>query len=202
MANPASQVKESTLTLALERIDRRIARDLRALRRARSLTLAQMSESIGRSVGWLSQVERGISMPTLADLSRLADTFGVPMTLFFSREQQAEPEREVIVRANARRNLGSIEPGLEEELLLPVLGGSFEMRRRVFAPGSASDQHAGRDTEEAGYVIAGEIDIEVDGVCHTLQAGDSFRYKGKTMRWRNCGDEDAVVVWVMSPPVY
>jgi transcriptional regulator with XRE-family HTH domain len=202
MTNSASQVKESTLTLALERIDRRIARDLRALRRARSLTLAQMSESIGRSVGWLSQVERGISMPTLADLKRLSDTFGVPMSLFFSREQPAEPEREVVVRGHARRTLGPTEPGLEEELLSPALGGSFEMRRRVFQPGVTSDHHAGRETEEAGYVMAGLIDLEVDGVWHTLQAGDSFRFKGKTMRWRNDCDSEAIVIWVMSPPVY
>ena len=202
MANSASQVKESKFSLALERIDARIARDLRALRRARSLTLAQMSESIGRSVGWLSQVERGISMPTLADLSRLADTFGVPMSLFFSREQQSEPEMEVVVRANARRDLGVIEAGVEEELLSPALGGSFEMRHRTFAPGATSTQKSARDTEEAGYVLSGTIDIEVDGTWHLLHAGDSFRFKGKTMRWRNDSDEDAVLIWVLSPPVY
>lgn len=202
MTNSASQVKESKLTAALQRIDRRIARDLRALRRARSLTLAQISESVGRSVGWLSQVERGISIPTLADLSRLADTFGVPMSLFFSREQPAEPEREIVVRSHARRSLGPTEPGLEEELLSPTLGGSFEMRRRVFLAGTTSEERPGRDTEEAGYVLSGFLELEVDGVRHTLQAGDSFCFKGKAMRWRNDGAEDAVVIWVMSPPVY
>ena len=202
MTNSASQVKESKFTLALERIDARIARDLRALRRARSLTLTQISESVGRSVGWLSQVERGISMPTLADLSRLADTFGVPMSLFVSREQQSEPEMEVVVRANARRTLGPTEAGLEEELLSPALGGSFEMRRRTFAPGAMSERKPPRDNEEAGFVLAGSVDLEVDGVWHLLQAGDSFRFKGKSLRWRNSGDADAVVIWVMSPPVY
>jgi quercetin dioxygenase-like cupin family protein len=109
---------------------------------------------------------------------------------------------EVVVRANARRALGPSEQGLEEELLSPALGGSFEMRRRTFAPGSSSCEHAGRETEEAGYVLAGMIDLEVDGVWHTLQAGDSFRFKGKTMRWRNDEAEEAIVIWVMSPPVY
>ncbi len=202
MSNSASQASESKLTLALERIDRRIARDLRALRRARSLTLAQISESVGRSVGWLSQVERGISMPTLTDLSRLADTFGVPMSLFFSKEEPAEPEMEVVVRAHARRMLGPTEDGLEEELLSPALGGSFEMRRRTFAPGTVSEDHAARETEEAGFLLNGQLDIEVDGDWHSLQAGDSFRFKGKSMRWRNDGAEPAIVIWVMSPPVY
>ena len=202
MANSASQVKESKLTLALERIDARIARDLRALRQARSLTLTQISESVGRSVGWLSQVERGISMPTFADLSRLADTFGVPMSLFVSREAQSEPEMEVVVRAGARRTLGPTEAGLEEKLLSPALGGSFEMRHRSFAPGTTSLQKSARDTEEAGYVLSGTIDIEVDGTWHMLHAGDSFRFKAKSIRWRNDGSTEAVVIWVLSPPVY
>ncbi|MBO6902716.1 MAG: helix-turn-helix transcriptional regulator [Rhizobiaceae bacterium] len=202
MANSASQVKESKLTLALERIDARIARDLRALRQARSLTLTQISESVGRSVGWLSQVERGISMPTFADLSRLADTFGVPLSLFVGREAQSEPEMEVVVRAGARRTLGPTEAGLEEELLSPALGGSFEMRHRTFSPGATSQQKSARDTEEAGFVLAGSIDIEVDGTWHALGVGDSFRFKGKSMRWRNNGDTDAIVIWVLSPPVY
>jgi len=82
MADSANPAKEGGLSRALERIDKRLSRDLRALRQARSLTLAQIAERIGRSVGWMSQVERGISMPTLADLRRLADQFGVPITSF------------------------------------------------------------------------------------------------------------------------
>lgn len=198
----ANPVKEGGLSRALQRIDRRLSHDLRALRQARSLTLAQISEHIGRSVGWMSQVERGISMPTLADLRRLADLFGVPLSLFYTREQPSDTDGEVVVRANARRQLGSAEPGLVEELLSPSLGGAFELRRRVFAPGAQSLAQKRRDTEEAGYVLSGRLVIEVDNVAQELEAGDSFRVKGKAILWRNDGDTEAVVIWVMSPPVY
>jgi transcriptional regulator with XRE-family HTH domain len=198
-ANPA---KEGSLSRALERIDQRLSRDLRALRQARSLTLAQISERIGRSVGWMSQVERGISMPTLADLRRLADLFGVPMSLFDRCEQTADTDGEVVVRAGGRRQLGSTEPGLMEELLSPSLGGAFELRRRVFAPGAESSSPMRRETEEAGFVFSGQLQLEIEGVAQELEAGDSFRFKGKAVRWRNTGDTEAVVIWVMSPPVY
>lgn len=198
-ANPAN---ERGLSRALERIDQRLSRDLRALRRAKSLTLAQISTSIGRSVGWMSQVERGISMPTLGDLRRLADLFGVPMSLFFVREQSAGTDGEVVVRAGARRELGPTEPGLVEELLSPSLGGSFEMRRRVFAPGAESVSRGRADSEEAGYVLSGSLTLEMNGSVQELQAGDSFRFKGKAARWRNSADTEAVVIWAMSPPVY
>jgi len=198
-ANPA---KDRALSRALERIDQRLSRDLRALRQAKSLTLAQISERIGRSVGWMSQVERGLSMPTMADLRRLADLFGVPMTLFYTREQPADTDGEVVVRAAARRQLGRTRQGLADELLSPSLGGAFEMRRRVFAPGAESVAQPRPDTEEAGFVLSGRLVMEIDGVAQELDKGDSFSFKGKSVRWRNPADTEAVVIWVMSPPVY
>ena len=202
MADPANLAKESTLSRALGRIDQRLSRDLRALRQAKSLTLAQIAERIGRSVGWMSQVERGISMPTLADLRRLADQFGVPMSLFYTREQPADTDEEIVVRRDARRVLGHVEEGLVEELLSPSLGGSFQMRRRVFSPLSASSVPTRHDAEQAGFVQSGTLVLEIDGAEQQLGPGDSFRFKAKAVRWRNDGNEDAVVIWVMSPPVY
>ena len=49
-------------------LDLTLARDIRALRKARGLTLVACADRLGRSVGWLSQVERGLSVPSLADL--------------------------------------------------------------------------------------------------------------------------------------
>ena len=44
--------------------------------------------------------------------------------------------------------------------------------------------------------------IEIGGIWHCLTEGDSFRFRDRTYRWRNPGDMPAVVVWVVSPPVY
>lgn len=179
-----------------------LARDIRALRKARGLTLSTIALKLGRSVGWVSQVERGLSVPTLADLRALADLFSVPLSLFFAHEAADDAERGVIVRAGRRRTLGTSESGLVEELLSPDLGGSFELLRSEFAPGSALSSPTVRPTEEAGYVVAGRFDLEIDGVWHELGPGDSFRFAGQPFRWRNPGNEAAVVIWAVSPPVY
>jgi transcriptional regulator with XRE-family HTH domain len=179
-----------------------LAHDLRALRKTRGLTLAEIAMRLQRSVGWVSQVERGLSTPSLADLKSFAELFGVPLSLFFGHEAESEDERGVVVRACRRRSLGTSETGLVEELLSPDLGGSFEMLRSVFAPGSELPESALRKTEEAGYLASGRFDIEIDGVWHHLAEGDSFRFAAKPFRWRNPGDEPAVVIWVISPPVY
>jgi transcriptional regulator with XRE-family HTH domain len=181
---------------------RMLAADIRALRRARGLTLAETAMRLGRSIGWLSQVERGISVPAIEDMRRFAELFGVALGLFFAHEVSDEAERGVVVRAGRRRSLGTSESGLVEELLSPDLGGSFELLRSVFAPGAALAAAALRDTEEAGYVVSGRFDLEVDGVWHRLGEGDSFRFRGKPFRWKNPGAEPAVVIWAVSPPIY
>ena len=179
-----------------------LARDIRALRKARGLTLAEIGQRLKRSVGWLSQVERGLSVPSLADLRAFAELFGVPLSLFFGHEAESNEERGVIVRSARRRSLGTSESGLVEELLSPDLGGSFEMLRSVFAPGAGLNEAALRKTEEAGYVVSGRFDIEIDGIWHRLAEGDSFRFAAKPFRWKNPGRQAAVVIWVVSPPVY
>ena len=70
---------------------------------------------------------------------------------------------------------GTAESGLVEELLSPDLGGSFELLRSVFAAGSALQTVAVRQTEEAGYVISGSFDLEVDGVWHHLSESCRLR---------------------------
>lgn len=182
--------------------ERLLAGDIRALRKARGLTLAEIALKLDRSVGWVSQVERGLSIPSLGDLRAFAELFGVPLSLFFSHDVPAEEERGVVVRAGSRRSLGTSESGLVEELLSPDLGGSFEMLRSVFAPGAELKTEGRRPTEEAGYVASGTFELEIGGVWHRLSEGDSFRFEGKPFRWRNPGADSAVVIWVVSPPVY
>jgi len=185
-------------------LSRLMAVDIRALRKARGLTLTAIASRLGKSVGWASQVERGISRPTLADLRAFAEMFKVPVSLFLHPEEQviSEEEQGTIVRAGHRRSLGTSESGAVEELLSPDLGGAFAMLRSEFAPGSELETVMHRQAEESGFVVSGRFDIEIDGVWYRLSEGDSFRFKGQPFRWRNPGKVPAVLVWITSPSVY
>ena len=179
-----------------------VGADLRALRKARGLTLSELALKVGRSVGWLSQVERDLAEPTIADLRRLAAALEQPLSLFFGPNNAPEDERGYVVRWNSRRALGSAEQGLVEQLLSPDLSGSFEIVRSVFEPGTELPEFNQRATEEAGYLIAGELELWIGERHFHLKPGDSFRFKDERHRWRNPGDQPAIAIWVIAPPVY
>lgn len=181
---------------------RTLGADLRALRKARGLTLIGMAEALGRSVGWMSQVERDLSQPGIDDLRRMAALLEVPLSILFGQSDTPVAEAGYVVRASARRAIGSREGGLVEELLSPDLTDDFEVLHSTFAPGSALSQPTRRATQELGYVVSGQIDVTIAGTCHKLNAGDSFRIRGEDYSWANPYGAPAVVIWVIAPPVY
>ena len=176
--------------------------DLRALRKARGVTLSGLAEATGRSVGWLSQVERDISSPSVEELRKLSTALGVPISLFFGQAETAPGEEGRVVRAGARRRVGAGENGLIEELLSPDLTDDFEVIHSTFKPGSSLAETQARPTQEVGYVMSGKLTVWIGGRRFDLNPGDSFRIREEPYRWENPHSEDAVVIWVIAPPVY
>jgi len=176
--------------------------DLRALRKARGLTLQGMAESLGRSVGWLSQVERDLSEPSITDLRHMAKALDVSVSSLFRQEPTEAGEDGYIVRSSARRPIGSRAAGLVEELLSPDLTDDFEMVHSTFEPHSEITEPVSRPTQEVGYIVSGRLDLWIDGTTHALNTGDSFRIRGEPFRWMNPYDTPCEAIWVIAPPVY
>lgn len=176
--------------------------DLRALRKSRDLTLSELADQLGRSVGWLSQVERDKSEPTLSDLRQIAGALDVPLSILFGQSYALPDERGYVVRAGARRTMGAGDEGVVEELLSPDLTDDFEVIHSTFQPHSAMQTPAQRATQELGYVVSGCLDLKIGDRSFTVGPGDSFRIRGEQYHWVNPYDQTAVVIWVIAPPVY
>ena len=180
-----------------------VGEDIRSLRKSREMTLQQLAAAVGRSLGWLSQVERGQTTPSVRDLGLIAERLGVTISFFFRSSSRAPEERGLILRAADRTPIGSSETGLTEELLSPTLSGSFEMIKSIFAPGASSGGLApAREKEDGGVLISGRLQITIGALNTELAPGDSFQFAGKPYGWANPYDEPAVVIWVVSPPIY
>lgn len=176
--------------------------DIRALRKARGLTLTEIAAHLDRSVGWLSQVERDLSEPSISDLRLIAECLGVPMSMLFAHHSAPADEQGYVVRAGSRRPMGSGSEGLIEELLSPDLTDDFEMVHSTFQPHSRMQTPANRPTQEVGYMVSGRLELIIGGRAFSVGPGDSFRIKHEPYQWANPYDEPAVAVWVIAPPVY
>jgi transcriptional regulator with XRE-family HTH domain len=184
-------------------LTKQIGEDIRALRKARRMTLQALADAVGRSLGWLSQIERGQTQPSVRDLGLIAETFGISISFFFRSASRDEAERGLVLRAADRVPIGSTESGLTEELLSPTLAGSFEMIKSVFAPRSNSNGPVtGRQREDGGVLVSGKLSLTIGDRAFNLNTGDSFQFAGAPYAWRNDHDEPAVIIWVVAPPVY
>jgi len=176
--------------------------DLRALRKARGLTLHTLAARLERSVGWLSQVERDLSDPSVNDLRMIAAELDVPISLLFAHAPAPADEAGYIVRQGARRPIGTRAAGLIEELLSPDLTDDFEVVHSTFEPHSQIDRAVTRPTQELGYLLSGRLNMQIGAHDFIIHPGDSFRIRGEPHRWANPYDEPAVAIWVIAPPVY
>jgi transcriptional regulator with XRE-family HTH domain len=178
---------------------------IRDLRRARGMTLQELADQIGKSVGYMSQIERNKSTLTIAALMSISRALGVPMNWFFQDSGKvASGERHVVVRKGSRRSMQFTNLGIREELLSPNLRGPLELLLSVIEPGASSGEepysHSGH---EAGLVLQGTLELWVGERCFRLEEGDSFAFTSTELhRCRNPGEIQTRIVWVITPPSY
>ena len=178
---------------------------IRDLREARGLNLAELARTIHKSIGYVSQIERGRSEISISTLKAISEALGVQISWFFQGYDPRVPaEHGHVVRREHRRRLDFPGTGIEEELLSPTLTGEAELILSTFAPGARSgDEQVSRMAEQSGYVIEGQLELHLGAKRFSLRAGDSFRIgRGESFSARNPGAVTSVSLWVVAPPRY
>ena len=186
----------------------RLGQDIHGLRKARGMTLADLAERTGRSVGFLSQIENGLKKPSVGTLQSISDALGIGIGWFFQNDMADEAEeRRYIVRRNQRRRLSysnlatSDYLGMTDYLVSPTLTGQHAMVLSEYAPGASSgDDTYGHEGEESGFLLSGVLDIQIGDEVYRLEPGDSFLFDSHLPhRYHNPGDETAVVLMTLLP---
>ena len=183
--------------------------EIRQLRKIRGITLQQMADAIGKSVGFLSQVERNKTKPSVAALQDISEVLGVYIGWFFQPNTiTSTDEQQFIVRRKNRRRLSYSELsntdylGLHDHLLSTNLNGELALGISRYEPGaSTGDDSYDHQGEEAGIVLEGQLELTIDNKQYILEAGDSFSFKSQLKhRYANPSDTDeTVVVWANTP---
>ncbi|MSP82601.1 MAG: cupin domain-containing protein [Alphaproteobacteria bacterium] len=187
-----------------------LGRDIRGLRRAKGMTLADLGTATNLSEGFLSQVERGGKQPSIGTLQHISEALGVAIGWFFEVTPAANPdEGRYIVRKESRRRLAHslLGPtdylGMTDVMLSPSLGGRLAMVQTTYDPGGHSgDNLVSHEGEEAGVVVAGVLEVQIDERKFLLREGDSFTFPSTLPhRYANAGNGPVTLVFAITPVV-
>lgn len=182
-------------------MDVAVGKRIRDLRQTRAMSLEAVAARTKLSIGFLSQIERGLSSPSLRVLATLADVLGVGIAgLFGASEDASSASDAVVTRERQRAKLNLWRSGISKQLLSPAGSeGQLNLFLVHMEPGgSTGDELYTHDGEEAGLVIEGEMKLTVDAESWTLKQGDSFRFASRRPhRFSNPSpDAKALVLWV------
>jgi len=177
--------------------DARVGAQLRAARLAARKSMAEVAEEAGLTKGFLSKLERDLANVSVASLIRLCDALGVSVGSLF------QPSKGEVVRADERPTINFGGTGIKEYLLTPVHERRVQAILSDLEPGGGSgdEPYALPADVELVFILAGRLEITIEGELIVLEEGDAFTFTADARHyWRaglDCGPTR--VLWVVSP---
>jgi transcriptional regulator with XRE-family HTH domain len=186
----------------------RIGMRLKYARLSKGYTLAQLADIVKCSESMISKVENDKLRPSIAMLHRFSQALETNIASLIS---EPDPNAEVvsIIRGKSRPRI-HVDPewqGAEgvwlERVIPPTPGGLLQSHVLNLAPRGRSDGLITHTGEELGFVITGEVDLEVAGAIYELKAGDSFFFPSSLEHgYHNKGKQVTRILWVNTPPSF
>jgi transcriptional regulator with XRE-family HTH domain len=153
-----------------------VGRRLRSLRRSRNRSLQELATATGLSIGLISQIERGLSSPSVKSLVALGEALGVGIAWFFDETAPLNAEEtDLVVRSDRRRTLSMGEGEVAKQLLSPDPRRGLQLYLITVEPGGSTGPglyaHSG---ESGGLVLSGQLLLWIEDRHFLLKQGDSF----------------------------
>ena len=159
------------------------------------MTLKEVADQAGLSVGFISQVERDLTAPSLSSLVSICKILKTDIGTYV--QQPGSVSRYSRGSQRPRYALsGQPNPIRYERISADFPGRKIRSVLMNIPPGYRSEVIA-HDGEEMMFVLAGEIATSVDGNHMILNAGDSIHFASTSPHsvWNSTGDT-SVVLWV------
>jgi len=152
--------------------DARVGAQLRAARLAARKSMAEVAEEAGLTKGFLSKLERDLANVSVASLIRLCDALGVSVGSLF------QPSKGEVVRADERPTINFGGTGIKEYLLTPVHERRVQAILSDLEPGGGSgdEPYALPADVELVFILAGRLEITIEGELIILEEGDAFTF--------------------------
>lgn len=177
-----------------------IGEKIKRLRVKNSLTQEELADRCELTKGFISQVERDLTSPSIATLVDILEGLGTNLKDFFNEKVD---EKIVFTKDDAFESENSdlkytlkwIIPNAQKNSMEPILID--------IEPNGRSKEDMPHEGEEFGHVISGSIYMHLGDEKFKVKKGDSFYYKANSNHYiSNEGKTKASIIWVSTPPSF
>ena len=179
-----------------------LATRLRERRLERGLTLKAVADAAGLSVGFISQIERGITVPSLSSLVSVSRVLDVNVGDFLTSQPQPD-ENEVQTKQSERPVFAVSESSVTYERVSSSFPGHILRSVIIHEPPGHRSEPIAHEGEEMMFVLEGTITVEIDGKRTILETGDSVHFPSSQVHssW-NHTDHPATILWAGTMDVF
>lgn len=170
-------------------------KDLRVLN---GLTQEELADRTELSKGFISQLERDLTSPSIATLEDILHCLGTNIGDFFAakeRESIVFPEEEYFEKEDfqLKNKVEWIVPNAQKNEMEPI--------RLTLGAGGSTYPDNPHEGEEFGYVLKGEITLHIGKEAFKVKKGQSFYYRPDKEHYIKSA-KGAQIIWVSTPPSF
>lgn len=171
---------------------------IKDLRVASGLTQEELADRTELSKGFISQLERDLTSPSISTLEDILRVLGVTIAEFFAEgrdEQLVFGEDDYFEKEDAelKNKIEWIIPNAQKNMMEPI--------RLTLEKGGSTYPDTPHEGEEFGFVLKGEITLHVGNKTYGAKAGESFYYQSSRQHYIS-SEKGAEIIWVSTPPSF
>ena len=177
-----------------------IGKKIKELRILKGLTQEELADRAELTKGFISQVERNHTSPSIATLVDILQCLGTDLKNFFEEDEDNQ-----IVFSNEdyfekedkelKNMIQWIVPNAQKNLMEPILV--------TLEAGGSTYPDNPHEGEEFGYVLSGSIVLHLGDKSYKVKKNESFYFKPKSNHYiSNNGKTTAKVIWISTPPSF
>lgn len=177
-----------------------IGEKLKRLRVINELTQDELAQRCDLTKGFISQIERDLTSPSIATLIDILEALGTNITNFFSEELEDKlvfTQEDIYTSENEESGfkISWLIPNAQKNIMEPIL---FTLN-----PNSKSTIESPHKGEEFGYILKGTINVCIDKKKYKVKKGESFYFKSNKIHFlENNYNKPAIILWIASPPSF
>ena len=180
-------------------IEAKIGQKIRNLRNKNGLTQEELAARCELTKGFISQLERGQTAPSVSTLEDIVECLGTNLSEFFGDEK----EPKIVYTEDDYFEKEDKNGNIVEWLITSAQGCNIEPILVKLKPGTVMSEDKPHEGEEFGYVLQGAINLKLGNRSYKVKKGDSFIYKAsETHSIESASDKESVFLWISTPPSF